>query len=329
MEAPASSDAAAADRGSALPRKWILLVLVVAGWFVVGVTLGVLWEGWPVVTATYVMVQIITTVGYGDEIMHSQGGKLMMSAHVLFGVVIVATAVANLASEVLTHQTEVLRAGLRTMQANLEGHTDHESMRKKYGATNRLVASTVIFLTFLVGGTLFYGIAQPCSCHHGKNGTLVVIEGCIEGPKCAQTGGATRTWIDNIYMSVITLTTVGFGDYTPTETSGQVFAIFWMLLGTLALGNFVAAFTEYFLESQKSLEPISKEVFAKIDKDGSGHLSKIEFRSYALVKLGFCTQDELDHVDQMFELMDTDHTGHLTYEEIHMHMDPPSPRGLP
>lgn len=327
MHAPGSSGAVSSPGKTEIPTKWLILALLVIGWFVIGVTLGVLWEGWPVITAIYVMVQIITTVGYGDEIMHTQGGKLMMSAHVLFGVVIVATAVASLVSEVLEKQAELVREGLREMGSHVEGADNAEQQKSDQGK-KKLINSTVIVLIFMLGGTLFYGISEPCTCTTQRKGRLVEIEGCKEGPQCTETGGEVKTWIDVFYMSVITLTTVGFGDYTPTHQSGQIFAIFWMLLGTLALGNFVAAFTEYFLESQKKLQPISKEVFDQIDKDGNGTLSKVEFRSYALVKLGFCTQEELDQVDQMFSKMDADNTGHLTFEEIHMYMDPPSPRGL-
>jgi len=49
------------------------------------------------------------------------------------------------------------------------------------------------------------------------------------------------TWIDSLYFSVITLTTVGYGDISPTTTVGKVFTMGYVLLG---IGIFVAVVTE-------------------------------------------------------------------------------------
>lgn len=44
-------------------------------------------------------------------------------------------------------------------------------------------------------------------------------------------------WIDSLYLSVITLTTVGYGDFSPTTTLGKVFTMFYVVVG---IGIFVA-----------------------------------------------------------------------------------------
>lgn len=38
-------------------------------------------------------------------------------------------------------------------------------------------------------------------------------------------------WIDSLYFSVITLTTVGYGDFSPTTDGGKIFTIFYVLFG--------------------------------------------------------------------------------------------------
>lgn len=48
-------------------------------------------------------------------------------------------------------------------------------------------------------------------------------------------------WIDSVYFSVITLTTVGYGDFSPTTTPGKVFTMAYVLIG---IGIFVALVTE-------------------------------------------------------------------------------------
>lgn len=39
------------------------------------------------------------------------------------------------------------------------------------------------------------------------------------------------SWIDCIYFSVVTLTTVGYGDLNPTTAISKIFTIFYILIG--------------------------------------------------------------------------------------------------
>lgn len=59
-------------------------------------------------------------------------------------------------------------------------------------------------------------------------------------------GGATFyrsvegfSWVDSFYFTVVTLTTVGYGDIHPATTSGRVFTIFYLLIGVGVLVSFV------------------------------------------------------------------------------------------
>ena len=49
------------------------------------------------------------------------------------------------------------------------------------------------------------------------------------------------TWVDSLYFSVITLTTVGYGDISPSTTVGKLFTMAYVIVG---IGVFVALVTE-------------------------------------------------------------------------------------
>jgi len=39
------------------------------------------------------------------------------------------------------------------------------------------------------------------------------------------------SWVDGLYFSVVSLTTVGYGDITPQTAAGKVFVVFYLLVG--------------------------------------------------------------------------------------------------
>jgi voltage-gated potassium channel Kch len=47
-------------------------------------------------------------------------------------------------------------------------------------------------------------------------------------------------WLDSLYFSVITLTTVGYGDFSPKTDAGKLFTIFYILVGLGILAGFIS-----------------------------------------------------------------------------------------
>lgn len=47
------------------------------------------------------------------------------------------------------------------------------------------------------------------------------------------------TLLDALYFSVVTLTTVGFGDFAPETAAGKIFTIFYILVGLGLISGFV------------------------------------------------------------------------------------------
>ncbi|NOQ73885.1 MAG: two pore domain potassium channel family protein [Crocinitomix sp.] len=52
-------------------------------------------------------------------------------------------------------------------------------------------------------------------------------------------------WIDSIYFSVITLTTVGYGDLSPQTDLGKIFTIFYVITGIGILFTFINTFFQH------------------------------------------------------------------------------------
>ena len=46
-------------------------------------------------------------------------------------------------------------------------------------------------------------------------------------------------YVDSLYFSIITLTTVGYGDFSPQTTGGKLFTIFYIVLGVGMILSFI------------------------------------------------------------------------------------------
>ena len=56
---------------------------------------------------------------------------------------------------------------------------------------------------------------------------------------------AHYTWVDSIYMTIITISTVGFGEVAPLNENAKIFTVVLILTSIVALGFAVSVITEY------------------------------------------------------------------------------------
>jgi voltage-gated potassium channel len=92
----------------------------------------------------------------------------------------------------------------------------------------------------------------------------------IEG----ETNKAVSTFGDALWWSVVTATTVGYGDISPQTTEGRLIAVVLMLTGISVIGVFTATIANFFFEDRHaahgaSLDDISRRlqgIEAKLDR---------------------------------------------------------------
>lgn len=60
------------------------------------------------------------------------------------------------------------------------------------------------------------------------------------------------SWLDSLYFSVVTLTTVGYGDLTVQTTAGKIFTMLYLFVGIGVLLAFINAVAERSLADKGS-----------------------------------------------------------------------------
>lgn len=290
--------------------------MVVVSWMVMGVMIGMQVEGWGFLTSLYVITQIVTTVGYGDITVHTQSMKLFMTVYVLGCLVFIAFLTNKYADRVLQKNSEFFQAQMSRVEARLKGPQGSSF----WSSVLNVLAACGGFLFFVGAGTLYYALMEPCSCSYG----VTRVQGC-DMEYCVETGGYTKTWVDAYYMSVITLTTVGFGDHSPRSFMGRAFGICWMIFGVISTAHLITTAGEFFHQEglgqgQHFKLEVSEEKlvqdFGEVDHDGKGYFTQAEFMEYILLKYKLVETDDLELIRRHFEELDKNGNGHITHDEV-------------
>ncbi len=79
------------------------------------------------------------------------------------------------------------------------------------------------------------------------------------------------SWIDAVYMTVITITTVGYGEVNPLDTEAKIFTIFLILSSVVIVGYAISIITEYIL-SKNNFEDIKQRKMQKKIDAMSNHI---------------------------------------------------------
>lgn len=69
-------------------------------------------------------------------------------------------------------------------------------------------------------------------------------------------------WLDSFYFSVVTATTLGFGNITPKTDAGKIFTIFYVFASISFLFSFVNHFSQ-----RTRKKGLFKRFFSEPDKD--------------------------------------------------------------
>ncbi len=73
-------------------------------------------------------------------------------------------------------------------------------------------------------------------------------------------------WLDSFYFSVITLTTIGYGDFSPVTAAGKIFTIFYIVIGLGMVLSFFHILYNHFNDLRITNKPKSKGEEDKLDK---------------------------------------------------------------
>ena len=59
------------------------------------------------------------------------------------------------------------------------------------------------------------------------------------------------SWVDSLYFSVITLTTIGYGDFSPATDAGKIFTLVYTMIGLGVILSFIHTIYHHYDQFRK------------------------------------------------------------------------------
>ncbi|XP_044496794.1 two-pore potassium channel 3-like [Mangifera indica] len=251
-------------------------------------------ETHPVVDALYFCIVTMCTIGYGDITPNTVATKLFSILFVLVGFGFVDILLSGMVTYVLDLQESNL---LKTIKG-----ADDKETRSSY-----IVDVKKGRMRIRMKVALALGVVVLCI------GVGVAVMHFVE----------KLGWLDSFYLSVMSVTTVGYGDRAFRSLAGRIFASIWLLVSTLAVARAFLYLAEARVDKRHRRmakwvlhQDMTVAEFLAADIDNNGCVSKSEYVIYKLKEMGKITEKDIQQVCETFDRLDTGNCGKITLADL-------------
>ena len=163
----------------------------------------------------------------------------------------------------------------------------------------------------VVAGTLFFAALN--------------YEEAIEQEAYFEAAGWPKYYIlDPVRFTIMTMTTVGYGDMYPQTPGGKVFGSFYLIVGVSFLTRIVGSVFEIIATKREQEQKkrtmtralLSSNAMQEFDEDGSGDIDKYEFLKTMLIIRGEVGEGTIRRIMRRFEELDEDGSGEIDFADF-------------
>ncbi|KAK9067742.1 hypothetical protein SSX86_011853 [Deinandra increscens subsp. villosa] len=274
-------------------------------------------ETHPVVDGLYFCIVTMCTIGYGDIAPVTPSAKLFSCFFVLVGFGFIDIMLSGVVNYVLDLQENMIlnRNKAEIDQKALESSRDSRDPKRMKQVKQVRKLSPIDYIYDFAKGRmrirLKVCLALGVVLLSVGIGTVVLYS--LEG----------LDWIDSLYLSVLSVTTVGYGDRAFRTVEGRLFASFWLLFSTLMVARAFLYLAEaridkrhrrvakWVLQRQITIE----DLFAA-DINNNGFLSKSEYIVFKLKEMGKIEERDILQICNQFNKLDSSRCGKITLRHL-------------
>lgn len=260
-------------------------------------------ETHPLVDAIYFCIVTMCTIGYGDITPVTPTAKLFSCFYVIVGFGFIDIMLSGVVNYVLDLQENMM---LNSKIVKIE-HNEVEDKRAKVTlldyvfdyAKGRMrirlkvgLALGVVLLSIGIGVFVLYFVEH-------------------------------LDWVDSFYLSVLSVTTVGYGDKAFETLHGRLFASIWLLFSTLMVARAFLYLAEARIDKRHRRVAnwvLHREITVKdlldADINNNGFLSKSEYIVFKLKEMGKIGERDILEICNQFGKLDSSNSGKITLHRL-------------
>ncbi|CAL0311169.1 unnamed protein product [Lupinus luteus] len=258
-------------------------------------------ETHPIIDALYFCIVTMCTIGYGDIAPLTPVTKVFACVFVLVGFGFIDILLSGLVNYVLDLQEGMILTGLE-MSAPIRTRT-----KEGFSARNYIVdvAKGRMRIRLKVG----LALCVVVMCIGIGSFVLYFVEGL--------------DLVDSVYLSVMSVTTVGYGDRAFKTPPGRLFAAIWLLFSTLMVARAFLYLAEARIDrrhrrmAKKVLHrEITVEDLLAADINNTGFISKSEYVIFKLKEMGKIQEKDILQICNEFRRIDPTNCGKITLRHL-------------
>ncbi|BBM99830.1 potassium channel subfamily K, other eukaryote [Marchantia polymorpha subsp. ruderalis] len=246
-----------------------------------------------VIDAIYFCIVTMCTIGYGDITPITPLAKMLSCCLVLVGFGFIDALMSGMVTFVLNRQESLL------MNVVKDGH---HNTAKSYVLNEQKQTLRIRLKVLLAVGTVLGSLAVGTVFLHYFE---------------------RMSWIDSVYVTCISITTVGYGDFSFQTMWGRLFAAVWLLLSTLGVARAFLFLAEarvqrrhrHFARKMLRTKMSPYDVIAA-DIDNDGHVSVAEYVVYKLKAMKKINDRDIVDIVNQFNDLDTAGVGKITMTRL-------------
>jgi len=242
------------------------------------------------VECIYFMAQTVTTIGYGDIGPAKTRGQIFVGIYVIFCLFVLAMVVEDFCEHVKKVAKDAKANVAARIRARQEGTEEEVAKEESVRTIDSLISPPEPNAQSFITGLCVFLVIDVI---------FVVFY--------ANYPGENKTVAEAIYMSLITLGSVGFGFFTPLTEVGMIFAAFSMVIGCstlmVVIGEFVAwliAVNEYERFNKTEGKFLAIQQLKELIK-GSDTVTAEQFLLFSLVLSRKVDKEEIQDITMAFE----------------------------
>lgn len=263
----------------------------------IGVTVfSLLVEKWSFVESLYFTLVLLTTVGYGDMAPTTPAGKMFTAIFALCGVFVIGLALGVVGSELVDAEIDVLieKVAPSKSMARQASSSFYDSSRK---------VGQICWLVIRILSPIFIG---------------ALIIAYLEG----------WPWYDALYYTIITATTVGLGDLSPTSDWSEACAILFIPLAVAAMAHILDECSTFVMKRRREKHSqklrnltLTEGDLDVLDTAKDGQVSRLEYVEFMLKALNKVDEHLFEELHAQFDMLDATKDGVLTMSDFELRVD--------